>query len=267
MNEVPYLTHAQGPLAAAIMGMLITTPDARISAEQATGLLSMARSGTGMPTPPGGQPTTQYGGFSPTLVRSAPNIPRPGGPSTVKRKLAISAAAILGVLLLVGGAFLGSWLATPGGYDQMLETYTYGPGGDILDVADGSYPCIDAGIAQGHSITDTQWVECEKQHFAEVYDGVDAIHSEYSDSEAAWANRPDPGDLERFAEARCALTFKSNAVRDDRKDELVFRAVVPSEQVWNERPDEGTETARGIFCVLSRADGGQYTGSDVVKIK
>src|SRR5699024_8514666 len=42
MNEVPYLTRAQGPLASAIMGLLITGPDARIAPGQAHELLAMA---------------------------------------------------------------------------------------------------------------------------------------------------------------------------------------------------------------------------------
>src|SRR5699024_2332737 len=35
MNEVPYLTRTQGPLASAIMGLLIAGPEARLAAGQA----------------------------------------------------------------------------------------------------------------------------------------------------------------------------------------------------------------------------------------
>ncbi|WP_019818721.1 serine/threonine-protein kinase, partial [Saccharomonospora saliphila] len=63
MNDVPYLSRAQGPLASAIMGLMITSPEARISAAQARHLVSLhARQVTGQPGPLAGQPGTPPGG-------------------------------------------------------------------------------------------------------------------------------------------------------------------------------------------------------------
>ena len=52
MTEIPYLTRGQGPLAAAVLGLLVANPDARLTAAQAQNLLTTAQ---GMRPDPAGR--------------------------------------------------------------------------------------------------------------------------------------------------------------------------------------------------------------------
>jgi hypothetical protein len=160
MNEVPYLTHAQGSLASAIMGLLIATPEARISAEQAGGLLEMAARQQAVSTTAGGLATAAYPGqapLAPTMVagqaapghgQAYPGQPRPGNQAT--RNALLIGGAVAGVALLAGGLFLGKWIFTPSD-DAMKPTLTYGASdADIPSIeTSSSYGCLDVPIEQG----------------------------------------------------------------------------------------------------------------------
>ncbi|MGH3431808.1 MAG: serine/threonine-protein kinase [Thermocrispum sp.] len=254
MNEVPYLTRTQGPLASVIMGMLISTPDARITAEQATGLLQMARTGIGMPTPPGGHTAMYPGGQNnpPTRFASDPRIPQPR--ARPGKGWALVGGAVLGVLLLVGGFFLGHWLAAPSA-SQRDETWTRGTGGQIPEFAVDHGECATGQLAEGRSFTSS---DCSQAHDLQVF-GVAAPFADDSAADFTY-----PGDrLTAWAEARCSMTFESALMNATLRDSLRYRALIPSEAAWKET-DESGNRMRSVFCVAYDAEGKQLTESVLV---
>jgi hypothetical protein len=254
MNEVPYLTHTQGPLASAVMGMLITTPEARITAEQAQGLLAMARTGTGMPTPPGGHTAMYPGGNPPTRYASDPRIPKP---KARPGKGWLIGAALLGVLLLVGGFFLGHWLATASTAAE--ETWSYGPGGDVPTFELSAGQCVNAKFVKGsRDFTSEKVINCTDLHSFEVFQVAAPFPDESGDN---LVDYPGADELAAWAEARCELTFNSSLISPDMRDQVGFRAVVPSEQAWNTADTDDTSPARQVYCVAFEPDGGQVDQS------
>ncbi|HVW41645.1 MAG TPA: serine/threonine-protein kinase [Amycolatopsis sp.] len=264
MNEVPYLTRTQGPLASAIMGMLIASPEARISAAQAHQLLAMATTPSGGPTPPGGQ-TAMWSGPLPTMTAPAP-------PNRTRRTALLIGAAAAGVVLLVGGFLLGLWVEKPSADANMLPTVTYGAGGTLLAFEAGSSyrsdSCYNGQIADGYRITSDNSIDCDKAHDLELYDDASALgNTSYSDDDAKAVTYPGTAALQRFAEAKCAMSFYSDDINPARRADLRYRALVPSQAEW--AADTGTSTApvRSVYCVVTKSDGGQLSGSVVVKTK
>ncbi|MGH3449990.1 MAG: serine/threonine-protein kinase [Haloechinothrix sp.] len=270
MNEVPYLTHAQGPLASAIMGMLISTPEARISADQVAGLLAMARGGTGTPTPAGGHPTAPYSGHPgrPTVIGSRPTLTTGQGPglTPAKRRAALIGAPLLAVVLLVVGFALGSWWAGPSAA-RMAETLTYGSGGDIgFDVSSSVPVCLNGQLSPGFQIDDTLRIDCEDRHAFEVYDQATGLGEGNSSDGVAAAEYPGEAGLSRFAESRCALGFESNLVNKEGRD-LVYRAVIPTKAAWDSVQQDSSRLVRAVYCVVANADGSQMTGGVTTEVR
>ncbi|HJQ48818.1 MAG TPA: serine/threonine-protein kinase [Amycolatopsis sp.] len=261
MNEVPYLARTQGPLASAIMGMLIASPEARISAAQAHQLLAMAATPGGQPTPPGGQ-TALWSGPPPTMAAPAP--PR-------RRKALLTGAAVLGVVLLAGGFLFGQWWETPSADEQMLPTVSYGSGGTLLAFeVSSSYVgqgCYNGQVADGYRITSDNHIDCDKNHDLEVYDTAGSLgNTSYSDDEAKAVTYPGTAALQRFAEAKCGMSFHSDDINSAQRANLNYRALIPSPGEWT--ADTGSsEPNRSIYCVVTKIDSGQLAGSVVVKTK
>lgn len=265
MNEVPYLTHAQGPLASAIMGMLIASPDARISAAQARGLLGLAahQNAAGPPTPPGGRPTAGHGGQPPTMPGGHTMLGTPPSPVRSGKRRALVAGAVAGaVALLAGGFFLGKPFWSADTDEAMLPTLSYGDGGDVPSLElSGSYQCLNTPLGAGRSIADSNWVDCESEsHDAELFFGDIAL-GQSTDDEAVPASYPGDEWLRAFAEKQCGVVFHSNAVDDDRRASLRYQALVPSRTEWEKRPAEGDYAIRSIYCFATDAGGGRMTGT------
>lgn len=247
MNDVPYLTRIQGPLASAIMGLLISSPDARISAAQAHQLLGLAANAQA--TPPGGY-TAVWSGPAPTRVAPAP--PK-------KRKPLWIGAAVAAVVLLAGGFLLGDLWGRPSADAALRQTMTYGPGGNIPTFEVGSYACTTVGVNDQRSITDDDWVDCKSLHYTELYDSATTYDA--SNSEAVKAEYP--AKLNAWAEARCAMTFYSNSIPAQSRAALTYRALVPSPQGWEIPPESqyADYPMRKIYCLIAKADGQTMTGA------
>jgi hypothetical protein len=269
MTEVPYLTHAQGPLASAIMGMLITSPEARLTADQARGLLAIAAGPGGQSTPPGGQTSLYTGqapaGYPPPQAAPAPSpAPQPG-----RRAALVTVGAILGVGLLVGALFLGRQWGTPATDPAMQSTLTYGEGGDIpaLNLS-SSQNCLNTQLSQGHQLAQSNWVQCTDPHFAEWYDNGNPIHGESSYTDVTAATYPGLDRVKQYAEAKCAAGFYSNRIDDKARGGLRYQAVVPTDREWAKPPSSATsDPSRDIHCFVVSKDAGQTESSVVHKIK
>ena len=256
MTEVPYLTRGQGPLAAAILGLLVAQPEARLTAVQAQNLLATAAS-QGMPrTPPSGS-------VMPTRVAEPPKKSH--------RSLWLAAAAVLVVGALVGGFFAGKAYETPAVDAQKQPTLTYGLNGQVRLDVDDYYRCYNATAAEGQFISKDSRGECDLGHTLEVYEIADAISvTSWSDDKVAVAGFPGAAAIAGYAEARCALAFHSDLVPAARRAELTYRALVPTEAEWRHTPsgeNGDTVPVREIYCVLAKADGGPLTAPVVTKVK
>src|SRR5699024_680826 len=234
MNEVPYLTRAQGPLASAIMGLLITGPDARIAPGQAHELLAMAAQQGDQSATTVSTATTRIAGQQATVLNGrqysgAAAAGRRRG--RLSRALWMTGSAIVGVALLVAGFFLGRWIYLPDTDEQLAETLTYGRGGDVSEFAErssyDSYGCVDVAGERGTKITEDSWLDCDELHVAEVY-AVDTVYGDSTDDDAEPAEYPDREQLRDTAEQSCGLAFHSNLIDDSVRDELRYRALVPS---------------------------------------
>ncbi|SDC11448.1 Serine/threonine protein kinase [Prauserella marina] len=275
MNEVPYLTHAQGPLASAIMGLLVSNPDGRITAEQAQGLLGMAAQQQAASTPPGGQQHTMLYGAQPHTMVGGHTMLGAGQEKTRRpraRKPLLIGAALVGVGLLVAGFFLGKPVWSPAVDDAMLPTMTFGAGGDVPVVGSASstdYRCLNTPLEQGRSIDDSNWVDCEEaRHYAEYFWGSNAVSvaDTYDDQETA--TYPGIERMIAFGEARCATAFHSNNVPAKDKENLRYQALVPTQQEWERVVDEDSVDGpvRSIQCFLMRADGGTLPDQPVAQL-
>jgi tRNA A-37 threonylcarbamoyl transferase component Bud32 len=258
MTEIPYLTRGHGPIAAAILGLLVANPDARLTAAQAQNLLTTAQGVR--PTPPGG--TAMLGQSGPQVA------PRP--PAKNRRPLWLAAAAVLVVGALVGGFFAGKAFEKPAVDAQKRDTVTYGVGGYLkIEDNSGYNRCYNTAIQQGVVIgDDNQANSCAKSHTLEIYDIERVLPTvSYSDSDAILAEYPDFAALTAFAEARCAESFRSTAVAATQRADLVYRAIVPTAAEWNLQPEGSKNPSREFYCVLARADGGPITAPIVTKVK
>ncbi|MEU0535216.1 serine/threonine-protein kinase [Amycolatopsis tolypomycina] len=254
MTEIPYLTRGQGPLAAAILGLLVANPDARLTAAQAQNLLTTAQ-GT-RPTPPHG-----------TAMLGAP-APQPAQRKS-PRALWLTVAAVLVVAALIGGFFVGRAFEAPTPDAQQLPTVTFGLNGQMRVDASSSYLCYNAAVQPGGVISDENDGDCKESHTLEIYDAGEAIGTtHWSDSEAEVAAYPGLAAVTAAAEARCAASFHSSIVPEAKRDGLKYRALVPTQGQWQSVPDKPSdEPTREFYCVLAKADGGPISAPIVTKVK
>nr|WP_246361117.1 serine/threonine-protein kinase [Haloechinothrix aidingensis] len=265
MNEVPYLTRVHGPLASAIMGLLAAGPDGRITAEQAQGLLSMARSGAAASTPPDGHPTLTQP--APTMIGTAgATASSPAArTSPAKRGMTVAGAVVVTAALLAAGAVFGYWLGSPGQDEARLATLTRGADGDItfgFDTRTGGI-CGFGRFAEGHRLTGENQVACDEPHDYEVYDSAQAVTGPSWNYGDVVPEYPGEKALADYAEQRCETGFYSDAVvaeyQDRPKSEVLsYRAIIPTEGRWTETDEEGEPDGfYWVACVVTHRDGGQ----------
>jgi eukaryotic-like serine/threonine-protein kinase len=241
LNEVPYLTRCQGPLAAVVTGLLNSHPEARPSAHQVRGLLARA---AGTPQEGATTPLTTY--RRPARRRSRP---------------ALVTAAVLAVALLAGGYLLR--VATAPGQEVpagMDETRTYGAGGDgyLEEWSYDSSPegaCMAGDLAEGRRITQAQHVACTDPHVFEEFASRTFYEKPDPDYDR-WRDIAYPGFdvLADFAETYCTAIFESDVIAD--RSALRYRALVPTRRAWAER--------RAVSCVLYERNDEQLYESYVV---
>ncbi|MFE6617488.1 serine/threonine-protein kinase [Amycolatopsis sp. NPDC057786] len=259
MTEAPYLTRVQGPLAAAILGLLVTKPEARMSYDQVRSLLAAAQGVQAQPTPPSGGTAMMPQSGQP-MTRLAP---APAKRNLRPLWLSLAAVAVIGAL--VGGIFLGRWMAAPSGNNQAQPTLTYGINGQIKLGASGD--CYNVPLKEGVNLNDG--ISCGKDHLLEVFAKGSLLDVEsYSDDDAQVAVYPGADAVNRIAESLCSATFNSNVVPGAQRASLTWRAVVPTEAEWNRPPnDDDPSYSRGFLCLLAKTDGSQIPAQITTKVK
>jgi hypothetical protein len=245
LNEVPYLTRCQGPLAAVITGLLNSHPEARPSAAQVRGLLAQAAG-----TPPEGvtAPLTRY---------------QPGRPGRRRSRPVLITAAVLAVALLVGGYLLRVAMEPgPAVAAGMDETRTFGVGEDgylekwSYDRGSPEGSCMAGDLAEGRQITQAQHVACTDPHVFEEFASRTFYEKPDPNAYDQWKDIEYPGfdTLAGFAETYCTAIFESDVISD--RSSLRYRALVPTQRAWAER--------RTISCVLYERNDKQLYESYVV---
>jgi hypothetical protein len=254
VNEVPYLTRCQGPLASVIMGLLNAVPQARLSAEQVRGLLAQANR-----TPPGGLTATRLAPAPPTshlaypLTASDTRRPR----SAARRVLVVVAAVALAAGAFVGGFFTGkAGQTTITGGDRpanMDEAITYGPGGLLPELSWNGYPegaCLNGRLTKGQRITSSAQVKCDQPHELQFYHSESQLRAPEEYEDFPNPEYPDAARLTAYTEQLCTLVFESKWLKGD-KTSLRYRAVIPTKEQW--------DRDRSVVCVLYDKDGKQLT--------
>ncbi|WP_460399763.1 serine/threonine-protein kinase [Actinophytocola sediminis] len=249
LNEVPYLTRSQGPLASVIMGLLNTVPEARLSVDQVRGLLAHANA-----TPPAG--TRAMG---PGVTYAAPALlghpPARGG-----RKWVL--VGLVGMLLagLAGGWFTAQAINAEAVDPAKGPTMTYGRGGQIEEFAIDDEECSAAELAAGKRFPSSSRTDCAEPHEFEVVevDVFDTSDLDYLGEDV----------LTRYAEATCAMVFASDLVANrDKAVELRYSTLLPSSKSWDDAAnDDSTDGGdRAIKCVLTSQNGGQLEQTQLLQ--
>lgn len=268
LNEMPYLTRCRGPLASVILGLLISTPEARLSAPQMRAMLAQATTqGTGFP------------GDQTTPVRGTALYHAPGATQGVRRGRAGRIGLIALAIVMLAGGLVGGWFANPlltgGGFPpaNMEPAMTYGDGGEILEfvLSSGSNTCFVGKLEPNRSFRDSASNDCTELHDIEVFDYRETVKTT-TESDKSSYERPVfayPGEdtLARIADSHCAMSFGSERVKlaqGDKASELRFRALIPTRQFWEKSQQEAEtsssdDSKRVFYCVTWRTDGRQMT--------
>ncbi|WP_312880448.1 serine/threonine-protein kinase [Actinokineospora xionganensis] len=247
LNEVPYLTRGQGALASVITGLMINTPQARLTSGQARGLLTHVQTGpvTGPTMMTGGTAYFPHG--QATRVVAAP--PKGG----VNKKLALILAGILLIAGAVGGFFLSNAINTPDeATTPLAQTFTYGTGGDIVEFKISNGYC-NTGALQARSSFESG-TDCKKPFQFQVYGQVEPTNAEldYAGTE-----------LKALGESYCGWLFATDRVKDQGKSNLAYSVLVPSQKTWEAESSDGGD--RTVSCVLSDRTGADLRESQITE--
>ncbi|ASO20127.1 hypothetical protein FHR81_000189 [Actinoalloteichus hoggarensis] len=268
LNDVPYLTRCQGPLASVIMGLLITRPHARLTAEQAAGLLDataarpelsgpLGTAGTQQVTSPMGPPPGHYGAAGGGYAMPGARIEK-----NRRRWPAVVGALVVVMLASFGGGYLTRLV---GSADDVQDVpahlggaVAYGSGGELTGFSLGAGECA-SGALSGRGFTRESAVPCEEDHDFEVFRRNRPFDL---DTGAAYPGRE---ELTRYAAGLCELYFTSDRIDlpADESDNLAFTVIVPTESEWTTDSENttGLNDENLSYCVLHRTDGATITGS------
>jgi hypothetical protein len=271
MNEVPYLTLGQGPVASAIMGLLISNPEARHTATQTRHLLDVA-AGQGS--------TGAHQGITQTALTQQAHQrgttyafngpPQQSGPHYVVPRRKVPWWLTLGVVAVVLlGGFAGGYFVHQAVVDDgspypadgaRVKPRTYGTDGDVtLRGAYDGYCGITPFLA---SKTMDVTGDCKTPHDLQVIAQVQTI----KDPSATGADPvayPGREALEAAADTVCGLVFASDLVTAANKDTTMkYSALVPSKSSWESDGSSDPEK-RSVYCVVWNKDGSPRTDSVV----
>jgi hypothetical protein len=205
---------------------LFGRPPADGAAPESGGALGSVLAGLLQPAPRDRPAARQVAGALDAAGGPAP-IARPG-----HRWWWAAAGAILGLMVGLAAGFV---LAGP-----RIETFTYGPGGDVRLGATGT--CLDAAPGSGVA---TGAADCAGPHGAEIIASVDP----FGERDVRF---PGPDALVRLAGGACGPAFDA-AVEPPRREGLELVALVPTQAAF----DAGD---RDVHCVVRSADGAPLAG-------
>jgi eukaryotic-like serine/threonine-protein kinase len=249
MTEVPYLTRCQGPLASVIMGLMINTPQARLSAAQVRGLLAQV-----VPGPQTGPQAVLYPATAahPNATMVVPPVRKRG---VGRLAMVIGAVVVLAVAAFFAGVAAGRKAGPAGAAADPArgETLVWGQGGDVAEFNVSVGSCAASPMRKDRSYPSTS--DCKEPHDFQTFGENESISR--SDEKVGWPGK-DP--LARTGEAWCGMVFASNVITDaNKRDTLTYVTLIPGQQAWDDKQNGGRE----IVCVVQRRDGHQLDSSVV----
>lgn len=245
LHADPPPTRARGPVGPVVTGLLQRSPQARLNGPQAAALLSS-----------GAQATQAGATAGVTQVASAPLTQRLSAPVRSRPWRWVAIAAAVGLLAgLAGGLFGGLALARAG--DPDVRLLSYGTGGEVPVFEVAYLYCLGTPVVVGTQVVSGATESCDEPHYAEVFAVLDTFSY---DEQVSY-----PDGLADLAARGCGVRFDSELVVGEDKAALVAAALYPTEDEFQRTDDTGERyDYRQVFCVLSRADGGQITGTRLV---
>ena len=256
LNEVPYLTRVGGPLASAIMGLMVGSPQGRLTADQARGLLQQAAQGMANP-----DVTTPVSGFAGngTALYAPPAATATMTAAPRKRGLLAPLLVVVALLAGLAGGFFGHDLlskpATPTGPQGLEAAITYGPGGEMTAFDADAGNCLIGLLGRGRSVGDNGSTDCDKPHDLEVLDVWQIASRPSYGSDEKDLTFPGADALADAASTRCTMRFRGQ-VAAAQQAKLHYRAIVPAAQGWDTDPGFGGDSNlyREAYCVVFAAD-------------
>jgi eukaryotic-like serine/threonine-protein kinase len=263
LNEVPYLTRCQGPLASVIMGLLNGVPQARLSATQVRGLLAQVTQ-----TPNGTQTVAGAGYDGGTAMLPGPGggtrlVTGPNRPPTGRRWLVVALVVVLVAAAAAGGWFLARTLMAE---EQPADaakgdTMTYGKdGGDVPEFALSDHSCPTAQLLAGHRYPSDSNSACDDPHEFEV-----VAEDFFGSAKLAY---PGADRLRALAESTCAVVFASDLVAaKDKNETLSYATLLPTKRSWDDAANDDSEDGgnRAIFCLIKSRNTDQQLQSQQLR--
>ncbi|MEY9927223.1 hypothetical protein ABH926_001848 [Catenulispora sp. GP43] len=275
LNEVAYLTNAQGPLAAAVSGMLASAPAGRLTAPQVRTLLDAVTADPGQSRTPQGTMVMSPAGV-PTAMLSAPeSAESPAGaalstpPKRSRAKVAGAfAAAVLVTAAVAGFAAYGAGSSSGKKQEKKadvlpsdaVKVYTLGgPGTDFPSLPIGSGQTCMSGPPFVPGTPTYQDAECKSAHDLELYYVSSVTNSSYSQY-GTDGNGPIPypgvAALTALGKQLCWTDRLIGPWADPAGSHYDYYALIPSENLWNGKnlPTNWTVN-QNIYCVMTNSAG------------
>jgi len=279
LNEIPYLTNVQGPLAAAISGMLSSAPEGRLSAPQVRTLLDAVSSdgtvrmmpqGTMVMSAAAGLPTSS-GGFGDT----GNGFGGPGGiaaPTPRKRSWAkITGAFAAAVLVTAAAAGFAAYNAgstsgknaahkadTPPS-DVVKVNTLGGKSADFPALSLSGYQTCMSGPPFVPSSATYQTTQCSNSHDLEVYYSTTITSSSFS-RYGTDGNGPIPypgvDQLTALAKEICWTDRLIGPHASPEGSDYDYYALIPTADLWSgQNLPKDWNADQNIYCLMTNSAG------------
>ncbi|WP_194908533.1 serine/threonine-protein kinase [Catenulispora rubra] len=271
LTEVPYLTNAQGPLAAAVSGMLASAPEGRLTAPQIRTLLDAVTRETAMPLAPQGTmgtiPIAPIG--APTTPLAPLWNPAAAPPKRSWAKIAGTfAAAVLVTAAVAGFAAYNAGSSSGKKQEQkadalpsdVVKVYSMGPGPKTDFPAglpmSGSQTCLSGPPFVPGSPT-YQSTSCSNPHDLEIYYQTSFVNTSFS---SYGTNNPVPypgvDQLTALAKQACWTDRLITPYANAKGGHYNYYAVIPTPDLWAGKNLPTSSSAdQSVYCLMTNTAG------------
>jgi serine/threonine protein kinase len=266
LNEVPYLTNAQGPLAAAVSGMLASAPSGRLTAPQVRTLLDAVSADRTQAIVPQGTMVMPQETWPTPASTSAPTSAVAQRKSRAKIAGALAAAVLLtaavtGLAAYNAGSSSGKKQAEKDAIQpsDAVQVYSMGPGPQS-DFPAG-LPINDQTCLSGPPLLPGkptyQSAQCTNSHDVEVYYQTSFVSSSFSNF-GTGNPVPYPGleQLTALAKQLCWTDRLIGPYANPKGSNYSYYAVIPTEDLWSGHNLPSDSSAdQNIYCLMTNSAG------------
>ena len=268
LTEVPYLTNAQGPLAAAVSGMLASAPAGRLTAPQVRTLLDAVSSEASASGAPQGTIVLAPAG-APTKPLAVQRNPSAVPPRRSWAKVAGTfAAAVLVTAAVAGFAAYNAGSSSGKKQEQKadvqpsdaVKVYSMGPGPKSDFPAglpmSGSQTCLSGPPFVPGSPT-YQSASCSNPHDLEIYYQTSFVNSSFSSyGTTNPVPYPDAGQLTALAKQTCWTDRLITPYANAKGSHYNYYAIIPTPDLWSGKNlPTGSSADQSIYCLMTNTAG------------